>query len=225
MMNRKKKMKYLVVMVVMLFMVASCATTSHDQWSKQKKGAVWGTAGGAAAGAILGQVIGGDTKSTVLSAVAGAAVGGLAGHQIGGYMDQQEQALNNAFAASEAASVRRSRDVLIACFESDYMFDYDSAKLKPGAYTEISRVTRVLKQYGQTRLIIAGHTDREGSEAYNMDLSERRAESVAAALVNEGIPERRMTVIGYGESQPISSSDAVNRRVEIIIIPIEQQRG
>ncbi len=224
-MNARQGMKYLVVVVIFLFMAAGCATTGHDQWSKQKKGAVWGTAGGAAAGAILGQVIGGDTESTLWSAVAGAAVGGIAGHQIGGYMDRQEQALNNAFAASEAASIRRNQDVLIACFKSDYMFDYDSAQLKPGAYTEISRVTQVLNQFGQTRLIIAGHTDKTGSEVYNMDLSERRARSVAVALMNKGIPAQRMQAIGYGEGKPISSSAAVNRRVEIIIIPIEQQQG
>jgi outer membrane protein OmpA-like peptidoglycan-associated protein len=69
---------------------------------------------------------------------------------------------------------------------------------------------------------VEGHTDSKGSEAYNQQLSERRAQAVRDALVNRGVDSRRLRVIGYGESQPISSDDAVNRRVELRIEPIQQ---
>jgi outer membrane protein OmpA-like peptidoglycan-associated protein len=112
--------------------------------------------------------------------------------------------------------------VLTATFKGDVFFDFDSAVLKPGAYTEINRIAGVLRQYPQTRITVAGHTDATGSEAYNLKLSQRRANAVRNALVQRGVDARRIHTVGYGESQPISSVDAMNRRVEIIITPIEK---
>ena len=177
---------------------------------------------GAAAGAGLGQAIGGNTESTLIGAGIGAAVGGLAGWQIGEYMDRQEAELQQAFANSEAAAIRREQDVLTATFKGDVFFDFDSATLKPGAYREIDRTANVLNRYPQTTILVAGHTDSSGSESYNQQLSERRAQAVRDALVNRGVDPRRLQVIGYGESQPISSSDAMNRRVELRIEAIQQ---
>jgi outer membrane protein OmpA-like peptidoglycan-associated protein len=167
----------------------------------------------------LGQVIGRNTKSTVIGAGIGAALGGLAGNQVGGYMDRQEQELRNVAASSEAASIRRSEDVLVATFKSETFFDYNSAALLPGGYAEISRVANVLNKYNQTRIEVGGHTDSKGSEQYNKQLSMRRAEAVKNTLVQQGVNPQRTGTFGYGESRPISSSDAANRRVEITIIP------
>jgi outer membrane protein OmpA-like peptidoglycan-associated protein len=173
-------------------------------------------------GAVLGQAIGGDTEGTLIGAGVGAALGGLAGWQIGEYMDRQEAELQQAFADSEAAAISREQDVLTATFKGDVFFDFDSAILKPGAYTEIDRTADVLNRYPQTTILVAGHTDTSGSETYNQSLSERRAQSVRDALVGRGVDPRRLQVIGYGESQPISSSDAANRRVELRIEAIRQ---
>jgi outer membrane protein OmpA-like peptidoglycan-associated protein len=193
----------------------SCAGPTHQQ-----RGAKTGVLIGAAGGAILGQVIGRNTEATLLGAGIGAAVGGLSGHQIGAYMDRQEQELRAALAASEAASIQRTQDVLTATFQSEVMFDFDSATLKPGAYAEIGRVANVLNRYPQTTIRVEGHTDSKGSEQYNQDLSQRRAQAVKDALTQRGVDSRRIQTIGFGESQPISSSDAMNRRVNIVIIPI-----
>ena len=101
-------------------------------------------------------------------------------------------------------------------------FDFNSAELKPGAYSELNRVANVLNNFPQTTIRVEGHTDTKGGVEYNQRLSERRAESVKNALAQRGVDSRRIEAVGYGKSQPISSSDAVNRRVVIVINPIRQ---
>jgi outer membrane protein OmpA-like peptidoglycan-associated protein len=192
--------------------------------TKTQKGAVYGTAIGAAVGAGLGQAIGGDTKGTLIGAGIGAAVGGLAGAGIGKYMDNQETALQQQFAASESASIRRDADVLAVTFKSDVLFGVNSSTLQPGAYQEINRVSQVLIQYPETRIMVAGHTDSDGSEAYNQELSVRRAESVRNALVSQGVATTRITTMGFGESQPVTDNATeagkqLNRRVVVTIVP------
>jgi outer membrane protein OmpA-like peptidoglycan-associated protein len=195
--------------------------------TKTQKGAMYGTGIGAAVGAGLGQVIGGDTKSTLVGAGIGAALGGVAGGTIGRYMDNQEAALRQQFAASDAANIQRDANVLAVTFKSDVLFDVNSAVLKPGSYTEINRVANVLVQYPQTNIQIAGHTDSTGSETYNQELSESRAMSVKNALVNQGVSPERMRAIGFGEGQPIADNSTeagrqLNRRV---VVTIEPQQG
>ena len=214
-------MKNVIVVLVSLTLVVSlfgCAAQT-----KQQQGTATGAAVGAGVGAILGQAIGKDTKSTVIGAGIGAMLGGIAGNQIGAYMDRQEQALREALAASEAASIRREQNVLVATFKSEVMFDFDSATIKPGGLTEIARTATVLNNYPQTTLRVEGHTDQVGNEDYNQRLSEQRAMSVKNALIQNNVDSRRITTIGFGETQPISSEDAVNRRVNIRITPIPQQ--
>ena len=114
--------------------------------------------------------------------------------------------------------------VLTVSFKSDYLFATNSATIMPGAQPEIQRVADVLRQYPETNIQIAGHTDSQGSEVYNQQLSERRAQAVRDALVGMGVDPGRITVIGYGESRPIASNDTAsgrqhNRRVEVRIIP------
>lgn len=137
-------------------------------------------------------------------------------------MDRQEQALRDATAQSDAVSIQRTQDVLIATFKGDIFFDLDSSTLKPGAYSEIDRVTNVLNNYPQTTIRIEGHTDSTGSEDYNQRLSEKRAEAVKNALIHRGVDPRRIQAVGYGESQPISSNNAMNRRVGMVLTPIRQ---
>ncbi len=214
---------FLLSLAVVGMLLAGCAQPQ----TKAGKGAVWGTGIGAAAGAGLGQAIGGDTKATLIGAGIGALVGGLAGHQIGSYMDAQEEAFRRELAAVEGASIQRDADTLALTFKSDVLFDVDSALLKPGAHDELFRVARVLNQYPQTTLLVAGHTDSTGSEAYNQRLSERRAEVVKNALVGNGVDPQRIRTVGYGESRPIASNATesgrqLNRRVEIRIEPIRR---
>ena len=208
--------------------IAGCAT-------KTGTGAAIGTGAGAAVGAGVGQAIGRSTEATLLGAGIGALFGGLSGAAIGRYMDNQEQAMRQAIANSEAATMRREQEiaqgahkenvqVLTVSFKSDYLFATNSAIILPGAQPELQRVSDVLRQYPETTIQVSGHTDNQGSEVYNQQLSERRAQAVRDSLVGMGVDPARITIIGYGESRPIASNDtaagrAQNRRVEVRIVP------
>ena len=213
-----KKIILTAVSLMLFISLISCASTQ----TKQEKGTAVGAGVGAGVGAILGQVIGGDTEATLIGAGIGAALGGLAGNQIGRYMDMQEQDLRNAIAASESAGISREQDILRATFKGEAFFDYDSSTLKPGAYSELKRISEVLNKYPQTTIEVGGHTDTRGSEEYNQVLSEKRAEAVKRELIQNGLSPQRIRAVGYGESRTISSDHAMNRRVEIIIVPIRQ---
>lgn len=226
-------MKRLIICTsIIAITLIGCATQTRT-------GTLVGTGVGTAVGAAAGQAIGHDTSSTLIGAAIGAAVGGLTGAAIGNYMDKQEQAMRQALANSEAASIQREQevlakaetdstkksvDVLTVTFKSDYFFGVNSSTLLPAAYDELERVARVLKQYPETNILIAGHTDSTGSEDYNQKLSEKRAQAVKNALVGMGVDQSRITCIGYGEGKPIASNNTEagrqqNRRVEIRIIP------
>ena len=211
-----------IFLTVIVFAVAlnffSCASLQ----TKQEQGTAVGAGVGAGVGAILGQVIGKDTESTLIGAGIGAALGGLAGNQVGRYMDLQEQDLRNAIAASESASIQREQDILRATFKGEAYFESDSSELKPGAHAELKRISDVLNKYPRTTIEVGGHTDIRGPEDYNQMLSEKRAETVKNELIQNGISPERITAVGYGESRPISSDHAMNRRVEIIIVPVRQ---
>lgn len=209
-----KKTIAIITSLLLAISLFSCAGPTQKE-----KGAKTGALIGAASGAVLGQVIGGHTESTLPGAAIGTAVGGISGHQIGAYMDRQEQELKAAMAANEAASIQRTHDVLTATFRSEYLFDFDSSTLKPEAYTEIGRVADVLNRYPQTTIRVEGHTNSKGSKAYNQTLSEKRSLAVKSALTQRGVDPTRIQTVGFGESQPISSNDAMNRRVVIVIIP------
>ncbi len=216
--------KLTILMLASTMLVWGCAQPT----TKTQTGALYGTGIGAAVGAGLGQAVGGNTKSTLIGAGIGAALGGVAGGSIGRYMDNQEAAMRQQLAVTEAASVQRNADVLAVTFKSDVLFDVNSASLKQGAYVEIDRVAKVLQQYPQTTIVIAGHTDSTGSEDHNQKLSERRAMSVSNALANQGVAPSRMRTIGFGESQPVGDNNTeagrqLNRRVVVTITP--QQGG
>lgn len=102
-------------------------------------------------------------------------------------------------------------------------FDVDSDQLKPEAYGILKKISEAIKEEPDKNIMIVGHTDSDGSEEHNMDLSKRRAFSVKNALVNEfGIEPGRLSTEGKGENQPIASNDSVlekakNRRTEFIV--------
>lgn len=207
----------IIVVGVFMMTLLSCAGAT-----RQQKGTATGAAIGGVIGAGLGQAIGRDTKGTLIGAGIGAALGGIAGNQIAAYMDRQEQELRNAMAESDAVNIQRTQDVLSATFKGDIFFDVNSSTLKPGAYSEVDRISKVLNNYPQTTIRVEGHTDATGPEDYNQRLSEKRAETVKNALVQRSVDSRRINAVGFGESQPISSDNATNRRVSIVIAPIQQ---
>ncbi len=188
------------------------------------------TAAGAGIGAITGAVAGllvaknksgGDQRK---AALIGAGVGALVGGGVGNYMDQQEAELRSQLQAS-GVSVSRAGDQIILNLPSNITFATDQDQLNAGFLPVLDSVAIVLNKYPRTLLDIDGHTDDQGSEQYNQALSERRAISVAQYLGSRGIDQRRLLVVGFGETRPIASNAtpegrAQNRRVEIRISPI-----
>jgi outer membrane protein OmpA-like peptidoglycan-associated protein len=104
----------------------------------------------------------------------------------------------------------------------DVLFDTGKATLKPGAYSTIDRLAQVLKESANRKVIIEGHTDSTGSEENNILLSQQRALSVQAALMERGVSGEQIATIGKGEAVPIASNDNAagrqrNRRVELVV--------
>jgi outer membrane protein OmpA-like peptidoglycan-associated protein len=210
------------LIAVASILLVSCAPPQ----TKTGKGGAYGAAGGAVLGAIVGQAAGRDTESTLIGAAIGAAVGGAAGAGVGRMMDNQERDMREALAESEAAAIRREGDLIAISLKGDVTFDYDSAAVRPGLYSEIDRISNVLIKYPKTVILVEGHTDSSGSENYNMDLSQRRADSVKNLIVQSGVSSARIETMPYGESMPIADNStetgrAMNRRVEIKVAPTQ----
>lgn len=113
---------------------------------------------------------------------------------------------------------------------SDVSFASNSSTLLPGANRALGEVADLLNEYPDRRVAIEGHTDGVGSEGYNRELSQRRADSVAAFLRGRGVNSSRLTVEGLGESMPVASNDddagrQANRRVEIVLAPEARSSG
>lgn len=105
---------------------------------------------------------------------------------------------------------------------SDVLFDFDKANLKPGAREKVARVASILHSHPDLKIEVEGHTDSVGTDAYNQRLSERRAESVRAGLVQDGVKSDVVGTAGFGESRPVATNGTPegrqqNRRVEIVI--------
>jgi outer membrane protein OmpA-like peptidoglycan-associated protein len=103
----------------------------------------------------------------------------------------------------------------------DVLFDTGKATLKPGAYSTIDKLAHVLNESADRKLLIEGHTDSTGSDETNMALSQQRALSVQAALMERGVSAQQLASIGKGESTPVASNDTSagrqqNRRVELV---------
>jgi len=103
----------------------------------------------------------------------------------------------------------------------DVLFDTGKATLKPGAYSTVERLAAVLKEDASRKVLIEGHTDNVGSDEYNQGLSERRAQSVQAALFERGVEASQISTVGKGETTPVASNDdpagrQQNRRVELV---------
>ncbi len=213
--------KISLAMLLSAGLLTACAPQNRTE-----EGALYGTAGGAAVGAIVGQAIGHDTEATLWGSAIGAALGGLTGAGVGRMMDNQETEMRQALADSEAASVRREGDMLEVLFKSDMSFDFNSAAIRPGLYPEIDRIAEIMRRYPQTLIQIEGHTDNIGSNAYNLELSRRRAQAVKDLLVQRHVDGHRINTVGFGEDYPVATNKTEagrrqNRRVEIKIAPTQ----
>ncbi len=182
------------------------------------------TALGAATGAIVGGVIGMATAGSRKAALIGAGIGALAGGGIGAYMDSQELKLRDQLEGT-GVSVARVGDSIVLNIPSNITFDSDRAELKPQFDTILNSVAAIFKEYKQTLIDVVGHTDSSGNPEYNYDLSRRRAAAVAQYLSSQRLGASRFSVEGHGDKDPVASNatksgKAMNRRVEITILPL-----
>jgi len=109
------------------------------------------------------------------------------------------------------------------------LFDVDKASLKPESVQQLQHIVSLMTTYPDLNLEIQGHTDSQGSDTYNMELSEKRAQTVCTYLELFGIHPDRLLADGYGETRPVASNDteagqAQNRRVELVKMKVEQNR-
>jgi outer membrane protein OmpA-like peptidoglycan-associated protein len=145
-------------------------------------------------------------------------VGGAAGAIIGHKMDQQARELEQNI---PGAIVERVGEGIQVTFESGLLFDFDSDVVRGSARSNLDELARSLERYDETNLLIVGHTDAVGTDSYNMDLSERRADSAARYLRSRGV-DREIETAGRGEREPVASNESDsgrsrNRRVEVAI--------
>ena len=186
-------------------------------------GALLGALGGAAVGAAVSK------KNRGKGALIGAVGGGLAGGAVGYYMDTQKQDLEKALQSErDNGSVtveKQPNDVVKVTMTSQTAFDSGSATLKPGFAPTMDRLAKVVIKYGKTELTVLGHTDAEGSNQANQELSQRRAEAVTAYLRAKNVNSERLSAEGKGETDAIADNKTeagrrANRRVEILVEPI-----
>lgn len=207
---KKKATSLLLIFSLIGMSIAGCAN-----WSETAKGGAIGAGAGGLAGAIIGKA----TGNTVKGAIIGAAVGGAAGAAIGNYMDRQARELREEL---DNAEVERIGEGIKITFDSSLLFDVDSYTLRGETKDELEDLAGVLQKYEDTKILFAGHTDNTGPADYNQELSEKRAKSVAQYTSFLGVDSNRMTIIGYGETDPVATNETKagrqeNRRVEIAI--------
>ncbi len=215
--RRRKPALSLIALAAAGALLASCAAIQQrDPYETRRDKTAKGAGIGAAAGAA-GAILKGEREADEI--LAGAAIGAVIGGGIGAYMDHQEERLTRI----PGTTVERvSEDVILVHFDSDVLFQVDSAVLDGGAQGTLSQVAQVLHDYPKTAVVVQGHTDSTGSEEHNQALSQRRAEAVHNYLIGRGVDASRMTAVGYGESLPVASNDTEwgrqqNRRVGLLL--------
>lgn len=182
-----------------------------------------GALGGAAAGAVIGGVASGSAKGAII----GAAIGGAAGAAIGGVMDAQAEDLQDKL---PNATVERVGEGIQVTFDSGILFDVNMATLRSQAQQNLRDLAVSLEEYEGTDVLVVGHTDSTGDAAYNQGLSERRADAARMFLLGAGLAGERVTAMGRGEEEPVTSNDTemgrqANRRVEIAIFASEEMQA
>lgn len=191
--------------------------------SNTRKGAIIG----AASGAAIGGAVGSKNGSTAVGAIVGATVGGAAGAIIGRRMDRQARELEQRI---PGAVVERVGEGIKVTFASGLLYDYDSDRVREEAARNLRSLASSLDQYPGTDLLIVGHTDADGPDGYNLDLSQRRAGAAARYLTAQGVSRDRIRTTGRGEYEPVAGNESdsgrqQNRRVEVAIYASEAYRN
>ena len=200
-----------------VLVLAGCVAPPPGEPNRTRNGAIVGGLAGAALGAATGK---GKRSDEIL---VGGLLGAGLGAGVGQVLDRQAADLR-AQLGDDRITITNTGSQLIVTMPQDILFATDSASLRPDLQGDIRALGRNLVQYPDTTVQVIGHTDSDGSAAYNQDLSEQRARSVAAVIASQGVSPARIVSIGRGESQPIATNQTAagkqqNRRVEVVITP------
>lgn len=200
----------------------SCDATRNA--NNKQKGTVIGATGGAVVGGVVGNNVG--EGNTALGAIIGSVVGGAAGAYIGNRMDKQAQRIEEEIPGAEVERVGEGINVTFDETSGVY-FATDSYNVEGQSREALMSLANILNEYPKTNILVEGHTDSTGSDAYNLTLSKNRAQAVTNFLVNQGISKGRVDTKWYGESQPKYDNSTVegrskNRRVELAIVASEE---
>ncbi len=212
--------------VALLSILLGACTTNPYTGEREASNKAKGAAIGAAIGAVVGAITGDDADERRKRALIGAGVGGLTGTAVGAYMDAQESRLREQLQGTGVSVTRMGNDVVLN-MPGNITFDVDRSDLRPNFGPVLDSVSLVLKEYDQTLIDVTGHTDSTGSVDYNMDLSERRANTVATYLKATGVDHMRVYTLGVGPHYPVAdnttaSGRQLNRRVELVLKPLTE---
>lgn len=216
----------LLVVVVLIPSLTACVTdpyTGETRISKTALGGIFGAGVGAGVAAGIAALAG---KDAAQAALIGAGVGAVSGAAVGGYMDVQDAKLRRFLEGTGVRVVRVGNEITLS-MPSNITFSTDSATLSPDFLDVMHAVSLVLIEYDKTIIEVMGHTDSTGSDAYNLNLSKRRASAVGNHLISESINPMRVLTEGFGEAYPVSTNDTaegrlLNRRVELRLSPLTQ---
>ncbi len=214
----------ILIAISMITLATGCETLDPYSGESGMSNSTKGALIGAATGVVIGLASGDDAVDRRQRALIGAGAGALAGGSVGYYMDRQEAKLR-AELQGTGVSVTRDGDYITLNMPGNVTFATDSSDLNPEFFEVLVSVGKVVKEFDQTVLEVAGHTDSTGAESYNQILSERRASTVSMYLQSRGVAEQRMITLGLGEAMPIADNTydigrQANRRVEITMVPI-----
>lgn len=217
-MFQKTNHKSVLMLAVAGTLVMGCA--ADDPYKRTKIGA----GVGAAVGAIVGHQVDEDDGRYY-----GAVVGAIAGGAVGNYMDRQKAELERQLAEEARRNELQITEMpdgsLRVGVAADASFASGSADLQSNSRATFGKIAAVLRDYDQTIVHVVGHTDSDGSDQFNQQLSEQRSDSVANFMSGQGVTYDRLKTEGRGEREPIASnatSDGkrLNRRVDIVIKPV-----
>jgi OmpA-OmpF porin, OOP family len=212
--------KRLIAGALLLTFVSACS--ARKPWGS-------GAVGGGIVGAALGGVAGGAIANNLhefekedhdraagigIGVVTGGLLGALLGHALFG--KQEFSAAPAPAPAAQPPAPTKKKIVL-----RGVNFDFNKADIRKDAAPILDEAANILKDNKDVRVSVQGHTDAVGSDAYNMKLSMRRADSVKRYLAGKGVAADRLATEGFGESKPVASNDtadgrAQNRRVELV---------
>jgi outer membrane protein OmpA-like peptidoglycan-associated protein len=139
-------------------------------------------------------------------------------------MDQQAEELDQELAN---ARIERVGEGIKITFDSGILFDSNQSTLRSAAQANLTNLATVLQKYSDTDIIVYGHTDSDGSEEHNLELSRQRAQAVQNYLAGLNVDPTRFSILGMGEGQPVASNESAegkqqNRRVELAIMANEE---